>query len=309
MKSHDHIYTGFVIMTIGVLLLLGNLGIISWSILGSLAQIWPLIIIAVGINLLFNNHVIVRMLTWAALIAALVLAGTFLPRSDNWDIRLDFNGLGHRSADAVKAVSRQFPKDDAVDSAELNLKIPAGALEISGQDAYLMNARYPGPEDKLKVDTLDGGARKVFSTDGGELVLRAADTGNDWTYRYELYDDIPWNLRIEAGATDADLDLRHVILKNLELNSGAGDIDLHIGKVDWKATVAADVKASDFKIVLPEGTGFRADIKGAIHDISIEGDEYTRNGDVYTSNNYGTATQKVDINLDVAVGDIQIEFD
>lgn len=309
MKNHDHIYSGFVIMTIGVLLLLGNLGYISWSILGGLAQIWPLIIVAVGINLFFNNHVLIRILTWTGLIAALLVVGTIFPRKD-WDIHFNFNNFGFRTGEEVKVVTKQFSKEDKVNSAELNLQIPAGELEISGQDTYLMNARFPGPENNLKVDTLDNGARKVFTQDGGGLVLgKGADGNTDWRYSYGLYEGIPWNLKIDAGATDANLDLRDVVLKNLELNSGAGDIDLKIGKVDWKATVAADVKASDFKIVLPEGTGFRADIRGGIHDVSIAGEDYTKEGDVYISNNYATAAQKVDINLDVAVGDIQIAFE
>lgn len=310
MNRHGHLYSGFVIMTIGILLMLGNLGIITWSILSGFSQIWPLIIIAVGLNLFFNNHVLIKMFTFAVLVVALVLAGMLYPKTDAWDIRFDFDGFNLNGAQNSQTVTKEYPLEPSISSAELNLKMPAGALRVTPQATGLMTAKIPGSYAKESAVTTDGGTRKVFTVDGGPFTLSSRmDSDEDWEYRFELNNSIPWDLRIDTGATDADLDFSDIILKNLELNSGAGDIEIKIGKVERKAVVAADVKASDFKVLLPKGMGFKAIIKGAIHDVSIEGNDYVQEGNVYTSDNYRTAAQKVDLNLDVAVGDIQIDFE
>ncbi len=306
MNNHGRLYSGFVIMTIGILLLLGNLGVISWSILSGFSRIWPLIIVAVGLNLFFNNHILIKLFTFTGLIVALVVAGMMYPPSEDWNFRFDFDGSGsgHRT------ISKTYPMEQNITSAELNLKMPAGSLEISGQDENLLNGRFPSNYAKESALTTDGGIRKSFNLDGGAFILSTgSNTDNSWQYNYELNNSIPWDLRIDAGATEANLDFRDIILKNLELNSGAGDIDIRIGKVDRKATIAADVKASDFNVTLPKSVGFKAVIEGSLNDINIEGDDYVKQGNVYTSINYNSAAQKVDLNLDIAVGDISIELE
>jgi len=308
MNNHGRIYSGFVIMTIGILLLLGNFGIISWSVLSGFSQIWPLIIIAVGLNMFFNNHIFVKMLTFTALVVALIMAGMAYPPSDNWKFNFRFDGFNQDSWNQ-KSVSKDYPMEQNITSAELNLKLSAWSLRIAGQDAQLLSARFPGNYDKESAVTTDGGTRKSFTFDGGPFTIGGSDNDNDWKYEYGLNSTLPWDVQIDAGATEADLDFSNVILKNLELNSGAGDIDIRIGKVARKAIVVADVKASDFKVTLPKETGYKAIITGTIHDISIDGDDYVKAGNVYTSENYSTAPQKVDLNLDVAVGDIQIELE
>ncbi len=308
MNNHGRLYSGFVIMTIGILLLLGNFGIISWSVLSGFSQIWPLIIIAIGLNMFFSNHVLVKMFTFTALVVALIMAGMAYPPSDNWKFNFRFDGFNPDSG-SERSVSRDYPMEQNITSAELNLKLSAGSLRIAGQDSQLLSARFPGNYDKQSAVTTDGGTRKRFTFDGGPFTIGGPDSDSDWKYQYDLNSTLPWDVKIDAGATEADLDFSDVTLKNLELNSGAGDIDIRIGNVARKAIIVADVKASDFTVTLPRETGFKAVITGAIHDISIDGDDYVRAGDVYTSGNYSTAPQKVDLNLDVAVGDIKIELE
>lgn len=308
MKNHGRLYSGFVIMTIGILLLLGNLGIISWSILSGLSQIWPLIIVAVGLNMFFNNHVLVKMFTFTALIVALVAAGMIYPPADDWGFNFRFDGFNHDSA-AQRSITKEYQMEPNISSGKLNLKLSAGSLNISGLEDTLLRGQFPSSYDIENAVSTDGGTRKIFTFDGGPFTLGPGSNSDEsWEYRYELNNRIPWDVQIDAGATEANLDFRDIILRNLELNSGAGDIDIKIGKVERKAIIVADVKASDFKVTIPKEMGYKAVIEGTLHDVSID-DAYVKNGNVYTSENYSTAAQKIDLNLDVAVGDIQIELE
>lgn len=47
--------TGLVLIALGVLLLLDNLGLFTWN-WHELVQFWPLILVAVGVSMLFPRH-------------------------------------------------------------------------------------------------------------------------------------------------------------------------------------------------------------------------------------------------------------
>lgn len=75
--KNGNIEFGFFILSIGVLFLLINMGIINWSIMNVLFEIWPAIFIVIGINIIFKNNTIVRIITWLLFVGAVVTYGYY----------------------------------------------------------------------------------------------------------------------------------------------------------------------------------------------------------------------------------------
>ena len=46
---------GILFILVGVLLLLNNIGQLSWDVWVDIANLWPLILIAIGVSLLINR--------------------------------------------------------------------------------------------------------------------------------------------------------------------------------------------------------------------------------------------------------------
>lgn len=80
---------GLTLLVIGTLLLLINLGVINWSIIDTLFEFWPVIFIVIGINIIFRDNEIVKIISWLAFIAIIVALsfhynGNFNYRNNKW---------------------------------------------------------------------------------------------------------------------------------------------------------------------------------------------------------------------------------
>ena len=73
---------GLFLLMAGIVWLLMNMGIITWSVFASLRVLWPLIIIAVGINMMFRNRT-VKALTWLLTAAIVIGYGYFYEKPDS----------------------------------------------------------------------------------------------------------------------------------------------------------------------------------------------------------------------------------
>ncbi len=70
---------GLLIILIGVIWLLKNLDVFSFSIVGvffrSLDKLWPLLLIGIGVTLLSKNNRPVKLITWLVILASIVIYG------------------------------------------------------------------------------------------------------------------------------------------------------------------------------------------------------------------------------------------
>lgn len=71
----NKISNGLLLVTIGVYVLLYNIGIIQWSIFPVLANLWPLFLISLGFQIIFNKREIAKIITLIITIILLFLYG------------------------------------------------------------------------------------------------------------------------------------------------------------------------------------------------------------------------------------------
>ncbi len=82
-----------------------------------------------------------------------------------------------------------------------------------------------------------------------------------------------------------------------------------LGDLSDLTEVSIDAGAGDVTIEIPENVGVLADVDGGIHDISLNGGDWIKENDQYKSSNYEDASSKVRINMDLGVGDVNIEHE
>ena len=70
--NKGNICFGIFLITIGIFIILINFGIIDWSILDAFFEIWPAILIVIGINIIFRNNTIVKTISWLLFLALLI---------------------------------------------------------------------------------------------------------------------------------------------------------------------------------------------------------------------------------------------
>jgi len=309
MRKGDHIVGGFIVAAIGVLLLLGKFGVIGWSVFGALWQIWPVILIAVGINLVFNNHFLVRILTLTGVIASLVLYGVFFPGGG--EVKWDSSGFRMAKPVEMKLINRSYPMNDTVKKASISLGIPAGTLNIDSSTNLLVDARYP--ENLMTVTNTwnsDHSAQNFQFEPNSTLShiqeLEAIGQANKLNFNYKLNSDIPWDITIESGAIHSNLDLSKITLDQLSLSAGAGDLQVKVGSVTPSASFTADTGTANMQILIPKKQEFRLTVDGGIRNVTIDGRKLDGKEDVYVSPGYAQAASRLDLKLSVGVGNIAI---
>ena len=115
-KRRRSIVLPSVLILLGILLLLYNLGLVDWSIWTAIARFWPLILIALGFELILGRGSISTSII--IIILLIIIAGS---------------GLGMRSPTARGAITRtrvQEPLSGAT-SANIDIRMGVGTLYLS----------------------------------------------------------------------------------------------------------------------------------------------------------------------------------
>ena len=207
-------FAGLLIM-VGVLLLLANLGRLPDGFLGALAPLWPLLLIAIGVNLVVSRYQV-----WAGSAAALAIVGVAL-------------GVAWWQADADPPFARGGVVEPIkvevgeASSARIDLTVAAGELDL--------HAGTAGPlliDGSLTTNSSNGaleltlrdqaGARRIgLKTDLDVRFFPPFGRSFRTSWKLALHPDIPTELRIDGGAADLNLDLRDLNVKLLDVDSGA----------------------------------------------------------------------------------------
>ena len=285
-----------ILIGLGVVFLLNNLGVLDWSIWEVLLRLWPILLVAAGLDLILG-----RRSTWGSLLA-LVLTVALLAVA----LWLSQAGMGARAVGEIEEITQ--PLDDLA-RAEIAVDPGVGTLRI----------RPLSDSQNLVEGTMDQGRHEALEQDFsveddiGAFTLRTKSTSfgpfaGGWTgdrlWDLQLTTRIPLAIETDLGAGQTDLDLTGLTVERLDVDQGIGQA----------------------VVTLPEEGGFQARIQGAIGqtvvvipealaarvrlDTGIAGrqmpEEYDCDEDVCTSPGYGTADQRVDLDLGQAIGSLVV---
>ncbi|MFJ7982525.1 toast rack family protein [Lysinibacillus xylanilyticus] len=173
---------------------------------------------------------------------------------------------------------------------------------VEGSAQYNIDKLAP----KVKYD-LRGKTGKVSIDHKGSTSVRFGKIKNIWDI--ELNEDIPMDLSIETGASDAELDLRGLQLEQLNIDTGVGDLNVNLGG-DWKKSFETNIETGvgQTTVILPSKVGVKLTTEEGIGTSSIEG-LISKGKGVYVNEAYDKADVKIEINSEIGVGDITFKLD
>jgi hypothetical protein len=284
-----------ILITAGVLFLLSNLGVLDidfWN----LWRLWPVLLILAGLEIILGRrsalgNIIVLLIT-IAVIAGVVFLLIAAPEA-----------LGTSSAGGVERIDEPL---DGVERAELGVDFAAGTLQIS----------QLGDSSSLITGELDLATQREptwdISRSGGQASMTLEYRRGDWMQNWRRGDE--WDLRISPR-----------VGFSLDVNVGAGDATLDLDGLDIRA-LTVETGAGRTTIILPEDGDFAADISGGVGQVVIEipdemaarvqisrglGDvsvpsRFVRDGDTYQTDDWRTSDNRVDLEIQVGVGQVTI---
>lgn len=209
-----------------------------------------------------------------------------------------------RSASSLHHEVRTVMRQDAK-SVNASVQAGAGEVNISGGSSNLLDAdfdfgdSYSNP--KVDYNVASGVGRLTISQDSEDAHF--VSSHNDWNLRFSS--DVPLELKVDMGAGQGRLHLRNVLLTRLDLNMGAGQVDVDLTG-DRQKDLDADIEGGvgQATIRLPKNVGVIVHATGGIGTVSAHG--FKHDGDEYTNDAYGKTPATINLKVQGGVGEISL---
>ena len=301
---------------IGVVFLVRQAYDLPWT------QAWPLFVILVGVASLVQNGLSWRpslpglwTFTWPIvwIVVGVVLLLSTTGRlgtgpgeliAQGWPWLLVALGVWFVVGSIAPGGSRgterlTLPLRGAAD-ASVRIRFGAGTL----------TTRPASPGD-LVDGVFDGGV--IHRELGPGRVELSQDTsyGLPWLDRRSAWDlgltgEVPLDVRLETGASRTTLDLREIRLRRLDLQTGASETRVVLPRNAGTTEVRAEHGAASLTFEVPAGVAARIRTRMAIGSSQIDEGRFPSAGDVYQSIDYGSAANRVDLDIQGGVGSLRV---
>lgn len=286
---------GLTFVTIGGILLANQLGYLSWTAWGSILSLWPLWVIAAGIDIIGASlkSPVIRVLSSLVFIGALLYGAIAAPAGGFWILPLGGGEPFSLRAPHVEAVTQG------------SVSIAAGSTELSvtgGDDLASANGQAPSGDKPTLESRESGDTAEVTIANAGNrdvvLGIRGAkmDVTLDRTVRWT-------SLKIDAGAAQGHVDLREVKADQVALHCGASDMTVRFGD-NGPVSATIDGGVSNLVVQLPAGVPARITLDGGLTNASTSGDvtQVSRSigGGVWKTNDTGSPVITVTVKAGLA---------
>ena len=305
MNESRHYRGGFVwpiiLIGAGIVFLLNNLGVVDWNVWATLLRLWPLLLIAIGLDILVGRRFpLGSALLGLVLILVLVLAVQgALPETvtasavgvDHTEtISQDLKGAERASVEIGFGAGNL----DVKALAEGSPKLIQGTVDLSRNEQ--LSQSYSGSSGTVNYILRSRGSWPV----GLEVF---ADSGKSWDL--SLTRDVTLDLTIGSGAGRSSIDLTGLDLRSLDLHGGVGQVTVSL-PAQGQYTAKIDGGVGQIVIIVPEGLSARVQTNGGLGGITTQGD-FSHQDDTYVTGDYNTAENRADIEVQNGVGQVVLK--
>lgn len=298
---------GAILISAGVVLLLNTTGYLFWSVWLRIFSLWPIALIAIGIELLFKKtRLSFLTILSPILFLAAILGPAFFYESD----------LG-KIYRASQAYHWSEDLDSTLTEVKATIRLNAGDLVISSGTEKLITAELDYFKRKPLVvyeyANLDRSAtvkitdreRNWFRGSLSRGWFRGAWEKKRWEIR--LTDLIPVNLRVYVKASQADLDFSELKMRDFDLEAKASNVDIKIGNLVEEVTARIESKASKLSVSLPEDMGLRIENRTNLSSTSFSWLTLKETDDAYQTPDFDQAPRKLTLYLEGSLTKLKIK--
>ena len=285
------------LIALGFLLLLQTTGVLSWHLWASIWRLWPVLLIAIGINIMLGAR-----MPWVAgiLIAAVLAVGVALAAFSGAFVSNGFRG----DVEVIGSFQELLGETESVG---VNINFGAGELTLDSLpvgSANLVEAEFRGREAEVSVNRSNGSADLDISNGDFSFDLFRNNEGATWSV--SLSPSPGMYLDLDAGATEMRLDLTHLKVNDLSIDAGAADIEIVMPADAGQVNVDIDIGAADLLIIIPEGVGARIDADTAVGSLSIDQGRFRKQGDFYVSPDFEQLANRIYLSIDSGASSVEI---
>lgn len=279
-----------ILIGVGVAFLLANLGYLPPISIRALADMWPIVLILIGIEVLLGRRQPILGLGLQLLVLALAVA---IVASQSAGLLTSAGAT--RSSDTVAR--------DGATALALDVDGHAGDIRIGGGATGLVQTSSTGGQVRVTTDR-EGGTAEVRIKPDGELVLPFQGLRTDLDVA--LASDMPTSIKLDIGAGDVRLDLRDLRVTRVDLDAGAGDIFVALPMPQGEVAIEIDAGAAGVTIEVPSGVEARVTVAGGVVSLESTNSRLVASDRVAETAGYASATSRVTVRIDGGAASVHI---
>ncbi|MDQ6882667.1 MAG: DUF5668 domain-containing protein [Candidatus Dormibacteraeota bacterium] len=296
-RTRDLVFP-LLLIAIGVVVLLANTGVLSAGTLQRLGDLWPLILIFLGVQLVLN-HTLSRP---QARLAGLAVAAVIVVAALAFAIVVPAAGGGTQRLESSEPLS-------GMTAATLDLSYSGATIDVQSAalDGQLFTAQvdYPNGEQPPDV-SVDRGASTLQISGGGPSVLHLFGRRSSRHILVTLANRIPWSVQVSGGAAAMTLHLANLSLTKVEISGGATRVELSLPRPKGTLAVNLSGGATDLIVQAPP-VEWQLSVSGGLSSVDINGARSGAVGDLqHRSPGYNTASNRIAIDVSGGISHVQL---
>lgn len=292
--------TGIIFIGLGVSLLLYNLDRLDSDYFGNLLELWPILLIAIGVEVL-ARHSERKLLGY---LSPVLIAGTFVyagtREGGTWDgFRTSF---GSSDSDRLQTTERHFKADSPVTQVRYFVDLNSGRLHIESGGDDLGRGTFKSR----------GKVRTSISDDEGVAVVRVRQSGasresDDAEFDMFLSPSLPLTLDLKAYDADIELKAEDLSVQTLFLELARGAAQLQLGRELDSVWAHFSVGSASLTVRVPAEAGLRLEGTDLPDEFNVGGLTLTRADSALETPGFGSAPMRFIFDLEQPVSDLKIE--
>ncbi len=265
------------LILIGLIALLANTGQITTDRLILIVNMWPLILIVIGVELMVRRSLhgpVGDAVAALVVLIAVIVAATYVALAPNpaaahtLDVSAPAGELSHGAVE--------------IDVGSGTITIGPGA----GEDLYHAHIRYSGDKPDVSLDRSSGRLRirqqnnSFFGVETPRFVLDL-----------QLDPAVTWKIGENTGATTDTLNLSQLPVSGISVNTGASTENITLGPPAGVVQVDVNGGALTVHVHRPAGTEASISVAGGANSLTADSRSFHGIGDLsYQSSGFSTAS-------------------
>lgn len=280
---------GLIVLLLGVMFLLGDMGAMDWNAWALLFRYWPVLLVLAGVSILLGGSF--RWFVALVLLFVIVVGTVGMPWLYDWT-----GGPLTR----VVFTPAELPAGLTLLTAQINLDVGNLTTVSPTPEAYILELGYRNaldPQCTFAVET-DGTGRLTLRQQG----VRPSSVGLRQVLSMGFVAGLPLELSIKTGVMTANLDLSPYQLRRLDIDAGVGTLTVSLGRPEGTMVGNINSGVGTITLMVPRGTALRVtgDFGVGVRQLSAAG--LKRVGGVWQDDQYDCALNRVDVRVAGGVG-------
>lgn len=289
------------LIAVGILVLLANVGVLSSQALQRLVDLWPLLLVIIGLQLVLTHTLprsqatVVGLIAMVLIVAAGVVYAAMGPATS----------FGTQHAESAQRMT-------GLSAATLEVNYGASTIDVRtgnvGENLYRAAVDYPAGENPPSI-SLDNSTGTVRISDNGGPLGGFHVFGSEQRHlTIDLSTSVPWSIRLTGGASKLQMSVADLQLQSLTISGGASSIDARLGAPKGTVGITFEGGASNLVLHAPSGSQWNVALTGGVSSLTVDGQSSGGFGEINKqSAGYAGAANRFDIQVRGGVSHLDLE--